>query len=346
MIRRLTSVSVLALVEICLGAEPENPEVDDSMFYIKAFLLPLLILFCFVGFAVVCDDYLAPSLEELTQAWNIPHDVACATFLAFGSSAPEICINCAATAHGNIDMSLGAVLGSGIIAYTIIPAASIYVSPGQVLQLEMIPLLRDVGFFCVALGVFTYFNKDGSFNVFQNVVLLSLYAFYLIVMYLLGKLYHNVEEEEEEKEDVKLKAERQNHSHTLHHFNSTSDAEDLRKKGNYGSFPRELLAQHEVEEAESLMKSLISCIEAPIRFVLRSTIPPLCYNKDEDIDVSEVWPYTMFVSLVYVGLLSEAVFLLTTAFAETVQMPHHLAGLTILALGAQVSSVCSLWFCI
>ena len=61
-----------------------------------------------------------PSLEELSNAFRIPHDVAAATFLVLGGSAPEITISCFIVYRGKVDISLGAILGA-IIAFSVIP---------------------------------------------------------------------------------------------------------------------------------------------------------------------------------------------------------------------------------
>ena len=47
--------------------------------------------------AIVCDEYLCPAIEEICERLQIPDDVAGATLLALGSSAPEIIVNVAAT---------------------------------------------------------------------------------------------------------------------------------------------------------------------------------------------------------------------------------------------------------
>ena len=47
----------------------------------------------FVGLAIVCDDHMVVALETLCVRWNVPEDVAGASFLAVGSAAPEIVIN-------------------------------------------------------------------------------------------------------------------------------------------------------------------------------------------------------------------------------------------------------------
>lgn len=40
--------------------------------------------------AIVCDDYFVPCLEIISDKTKLQSDVAGATFMAFGSSAPEL----------------------------------------------------------------------------------------------------------------------------------------------------------------------------------------------------------------------------------------------------------------
>ena len=60
---------------------------------ILCLLIIALILVIFVALAIVCDDYLCLSLERICHKYKVPDDVAGASLLALGSSAPEIAIN-------------------------------------------------------------------------------------------------------------------------------------------------------------------------------------------------------------------------------------------------------------
>ena len=53
-------------------------------------LYAVLILYSFLGLAIVCDDWFVPALEKISEQLNLSADVAGATFLAAGSSAPEL----------------------------------------------------------------------------------------------------------------------------------------------------------------------------------------------------------------------------------------------------------------
>lgn len=47
-------------------------------------------IYMFIGLAIVCDDYFVSALEVICERFNISDDVAGATFMAAGGSAPEL----------------------------------------------------------------------------------------------------------------------------------------------------------------------------------------------------------------------------------------------------------------
>lgn len=99
---------------------------DNVFLTILASLLWLVLIgWVFCGLAIVADDYLVPALEKLGDYFKIPPNVAAATFLAFGSAVPEIMTSIVSTIRGKVDASLPAILGSGCIAYSLIPAACV-----------------------------------------------------------------------------------------------------------------------------------------------------------------------------------------------------------------------------
>ncbi|KAK7930710.1 hypothetical protein WMY93_007105 [Mugilogobius chulae] len=50
----------------------------------------LCTIYMFCALALVCDDYFVPSLEKICERLDLSEDVAGATFMAAGSSAPEL----------------------------------------------------------------------------------------------------------------------------------------------------------------------------------------------------------------------------------------------------------------
>ena len=91
---------------------------------------------CFLALAIICDDFLVPPIEHFCERYQIPDEAAGASFLAFGSSAPEIVIASIATLGGadpegaeGSETGLSTVLGSAVLAFGLIPAVSALLSP-------------------------------------------------------------------------------------------------------------------------------------------------------------------------------------------------------------------------
>ena len=57
----------------------------------------LCIIYVFLGVAIICDDYFVVALEDIVRILKMREDVAGATFMAAGSSAPEFATVCITT---------------------------------------------------------------------------------------------------------------------------------------------------------------------------------------------------------------------------------------------------------
>ena len=93
------------------------------------------------------DEFFVPSLEILSDVLHLSPDVAGATFLAAGSSAPELFTSVADTfsakeGEGGAGFGLGTIVGSAMFNILVIVAASAAVSPGNV-KVDPRPILRD-----------------------------------------------------------------------------------------------------------------------------------------------------------------------------------------------------------
>ena len=147
-----------------------------------------------MGLAIVCDDYLVMSLEQVCERLEVREDVAGATFMAFGSAAPEIVVNAvttikqaASTTHGpssdQPSIGVGAIIGSGIIAFLLIPGVcALAVTDDIQLRLKRRPLLRDVGTYAVSLGLLCIFFHDGVIEFYEAATLVALYGVYVVVV--------------------------------------------------------------------------------------------------------------------------------------------------------------------
>jgi hypothetical protein len=70
------------------------------------------IFYMFWGLAIVCDDYFVTSLEDISEALELSPDVAGATFMAAGSSAPELFTSLMGVFAVKNDVGIGTIVGA------------------------------------------------------------------------------------------------------------------------------------------------------------------------------------------------------------------------------------------
>ena len=142
-----------------------------------------LFIYSFCALAVVCDSHLVLSLETFCVRWGIREDVAGATVMALGSAAPELIISSLNTLQGESDLGVGAILGSGMLAFSVIPGLCALVA-GRDLLLKRRPLARDALTYLLALVLLSVFFSDGFIVLWESVALLGLYALYVLMVVL------------------------------------------------------------------------------------------------------------------------------------------------------------------
>ncbi|XP_066924168.1 sodium/potassium/calcium exchanger 1-like [Clytia hemisphaerica] len=140
----------------------------------------ILILIVFVALAIICDDFFVPSLEAISEKLDLSEDVAGATFMAAGSSAPELFTSIVGVTVES-DVGVGTIVGSAIFNLLGIVALSAAFA-GQVLHLDWRPLTRDAAFYCFSICFFIIFAWDGKFEIYESVILLALYFLYILLM--------------------------------------------------------------------------------------------------------------------------------------------------------------------
>ncbi|RLN88305.1 hypothetical protein BBJ28_00022047 [Nothophytophthora sp. Chile5] len=136
--------------------------------------------YIFVALAIICDDYFVSSLEKISDALGLSPDVAGATFMAAGSSAPELFVSLADNVFSKPAESLGVgtIVGSAIFNILIIIALSGMLA-GQVLVLDWRPLLRDSLWYTWAIIVLSYAVWDGTIDIVDSVIMVCSYASYI-----------------------------------------------------------------------------------------------------------------------------------------------------------------------
>ena len=73
------------------------------------------LLLLLAAIAIICDDFFVPSLEAISEKLDLSEDVAGATFMAAGSSAPELFTSVAGVGVES-DVGIGTIVGWGLEA--------------------------------------------------------------------------------------------------------------------------------------------------------------------------------------------------------------------------------------
>jgi hypothetical protein len=110
------------------------------------------ILYMFYALALVCDEFFVPSLDVITEKLGISPDVAGATFMAAGGSAPELFTSIIGVFIAQSDVGIGTIVGSAVFNILFVIAACAFAAK-EALSLTAWPLIRDV-FFLLSIADF------------------------------------------------------------------------------------------------------------------------------------------------------------------------------------------------
>lgn len=142
----------------------------------------LVAAYMFLGLSVVCDDYFIPSLESISEALHLQTDVAGATFMAAGSSAPELATSIIGVFVAKNDIGLGTVVGSAV--YNILFVISLCaLFAGATVHLNWWPLFRDCSCYTLSIITLLIIILDEIVTWYEALVLVLLYMFYILLMY-------------------------------------------------------------------------------------------------------------------------------------------------------------------
>ncbi|GMT28202.1 hypothetical protein PFISCL1PPCAC_19499, partial [Pristionchus fissidentatus] len=139
------------------------------------------LIYMFVALAIVCDEFFVPALGVLTEKLAISDDVAGATFMAAGGSAPEFFTSVIGVFVAQNNVGIGTIVGSATFNILCVLAFCTLFS-NTVLQLTWWPLFRDVSIYIFALFLLGYFFLDERITVPEAAALFGVYIFYAVFM--------------------------------------------------------------------------------------------------------------------------------------------------------------------
>ncbi|XP_075891499.1 sodium/potassium/calcium exchanger 2-like isoform X10 [Nelusetta ayraudi] len=138
-------------------------------------------IYMFIALAIVCDEFFVPALTVITEKLSISDDVAGATFMAAGGSAPELFTSIIGVFISHSNVGIGTIVGSAVFNILFVIGMCAIFSK-EILNLTWWPLFRDVSFYIMDLILLIVFFLDNIITVWESVTLISGYAAYVVFM--------------------------------------------------------------------------------------------------------------------------------------------------------------------
>ncbi|XP_029310840.1 sodium/potassium/calcium exchanger 2 isoform X2 [Cottoperca gobio] len=138
-------------------------------------------IYMFIALAIVCDEFFVPALTVITEKLTISDDVAGATFMAAGGSAPELFTSIIGVFISHSNVGIGTIVGSAVFNILFVIGMCAIFSK-EILNLTWWPLFRDVSFYILDLIMLIIFFLDNFISIWESITLLSAYAAYVIFM--------------------------------------------------------------------------------------------------------------------------------------------------------------------
>ncbi|XP_012141576.2 putative sodium/potassium/calcium exchanger CG1090 isoform X1 [Megachile rotundata] len=329
----------------------------------------LVAIYTFLGLAIVCDDYFVSSLDRICEELRLSPDVAGATFMAAGSSAPELATVVIGVFFAKDDIGVSGVIGSAV--FNIMFVISVCgLCTTTVSKLNWWPLCRDCFFYAVSILVMlgTIYNESISWA--ESLFMLIMYAVYCVALSFNARLERWAKsydipflpKDDEPAEESALVSYRSLQEDRLSYTGPSSPVTDQFDKLPEGTGPTGPTSetgeqppppkQPEYYKAKEPDPNEASPLERPvdatqwtlftwglvypIHFLCRATMPDCRQEKFRNW-----YPFTFCVSMVWISFYSYIMVWMITIIGSTLGIPDTVMGLTFVAAGVSVPDALS-----
>lgn len=312
--------------------------------------------------AVVCDQYFVPSLEKISEYMRIPTDVAGATFMAIGTSSPELYSALIGSFITEGDIGIGTIVGSAV--FNILGVTSV---TGLILwrteaTVDWYPISRDCLMYVLSVISLVVIIRDNFVIWLESVFLFILFGVYITIMYFnteceswcsnkmdsLKKWWRNEcicsPEIKFSRPFLngdcqcgrKIYLTRRRRSFKVPDKKLRSNCESplsIEKTNSENKVNGEALKSEELEVPGGIIWTLWKILMSPVNLLLSITIPDVQKPSNDNFSI------TFFMSVVWIGIISYLCSWMVTIIGHTFELPDSVSGITILAAGISVPEI-------
>ena len=280
----------------------------------------------------------------IAEKWELSYDVAGATLMAAGGSAPELFTSFFGSFQ-NSPIGFAAIVGSAVFNVLFVIGVCALVIP-EPLQLTWYPLARDCIFYSISLGLLSVFFAGISRSqiyAYEASILLLLYVGYVILM----KYNHNIY-------DRWFKSDKDNDNES-NNINMNSKENSNNKKTNVDDKELDIeITNNDIQnyanndDSNSDENSYDNYLEIPkgslqkLWYFLTIILIILFVWTIPDATKKDKYRYISFiVSIIYIGSFTYFMVLWAEIIGDTFKIPEVIMGLTVLAAGTSIPDLLS-----
>ncbi|CAK6432262.1 unnamed protein product [Pipistrellus nathusii] len=309
----------------------------------------LIILYMFLALSIVCDEYFLPSLELISESLGLSQDVAGATFMAAGSSAPELVTAFLGVFITKGDIGISTILGSATYNLLGICAACGLLS-NVVSTLSCWPLFRDCAAYAISVAAVLGIIFDNKVYWYEGTLLLLIYGLYVLVLcfdikinqYIIKKCSPcctRLAKAMEDRSEHQLLMGWEDEGRPFIRRPSRNDSGIFYEDSGYSQLSISLHGLNQVSEdppsvfnvPEADFKRILWVLSLPIITLLFLTTPD-CRRKFW----KNYFVITFFMSALWISAFTYILVWMVTITGETLEIPDTIMGLTLLAAGTSI----------
>ncbi|XP_067275302.1 sodium/potassium/calcium exchanger 5 [Pseudorasbora parva] len=334
---------------------PQSSEFPDGFFTLQErkdggiLIYFMIIFYMLLAVSIVCDDYFLPSLEVISERLGLSQDVAGATFMAAGSSAPELVTAFLGVFVTKGDIGVSTIMGSAVYNLLCICAACGLLTSAAA-RLSCWPLFRDCVAYAISVAAVIAIISDNRVYWYDGACLLLVYGVYVVVLcfdlkiseYVMQRfspccacLMKRFRESEEQRPLMGWSEE----NGLRVHRRSRADSGIFQDDSGYSQLSLSLHGLNEIaDEQKSVfrmpehdLKRILWVLSLPAILLLFLTIPD-CRRRFW----KKWYMITFLMSAVWISGFTYILVWMVTIVGETLGIPDTVMGMTLLAAGTSI----------
>ena len=180
---------------LCYPIALDNYEIFGGIY------MSFIILIIGFFFLIKGADVFVEGAASIARKFNVPAMVIGLTIVAMGTSAPEAAVSITSSLAGQNDMSVANVVGSNFFNILVVLGVSAMIAN---LPVQKDTIKKDTPFLIIVSGLLLVFGLDFNINRIEGIILLLLFAYFLVNTVKSAKNATNSSDEIDSTSDVAI----------------------------------------------------------------------------------------------------------------------------------------------